>query len=303
MPGEFREPKPKETKIEGEKVLFNELKFSKNFPLTYEIIKKGKNSLEEFTLDIKEIKKEKGVEEYLSRRSTLLFPPLPELYLSRLKEEVRRLPTTLYKWNKYAETSGFENGVLVDLSQIIGPLFPYDSFQMGLGHLFKYQQLESFAPLFAKESAGVFMASEEEFLRGRPLEIQVEFFTKNEELLRLKKDGKLKNEKEKLGELNKLVDLLTNSARRQYIEKLEEEGGNDIIRNVATLTNFSEMLILGIEKPSLFMEGEKAKKELSVGFPNLEEKIIKQIIIEGNQIRKDLERKHRYEKEGGVAYA
>lgn len=306
MPGEIRERKTKQPEVKKEErtedILLNESIFRKKFPLTYENIKKGKNFLEDFTSDIKKIE-EKGVEKYLNKYPELIgLYQLIGLHPSKIKKMLVGLPKTLNKLDGYAREHGFKNGALVGSREVIGPILPFNFFQIGLKGLFNYQELESFKPAFAKEGVALFMESQKELLKGKSLETQKEFFTKNEELMKLGKSGKLKNEKERLEELGKLVGSVGNSARKQHIEKLKKEN-RDIIENIAALTTFSEIVISGIESPSLFMKDEEAKKQLRLGYPELEEETINQIIEKGKKIRKGLKEKYEQEMAGGSFYA
>jgi hypothetical protein len=301
MVGEPRESNLRK-KIESEKEagedILHESFFRKKFPLTYKNTKKDKNSLEKFTSEIKKIE-EKGVEEYLNE-----YPEFIGLYPSKIKEMLLGLPKTLNKLDEYVKERGFKKGALAGRGELIGPILPFNFFQIGMRKLVNYQYLESFAPSFAKEGIALFVGSQGELLKGKALEAQKEFFTKNEELLKLGKSGKLKNEKERLEELGKLVALVGNSARKQHIEKLRKEK-RDIAETIAALAVFSDIVIFGTKGPSLFKmkDTEGAKKYLSLGYPDLEERTIDQILEKGKKIRKDLEEKYRYEKEGGIAYA
>lgn len=110
---------------------------------------------------------------------------------------------------------------------------------------------------------------------------------------------KLEGEKE-AGE-----DILNESIFRKKFpltyENIKKEG-RDIVKTIAVATTFSEIVISGIESPSLFMKAKEAKKQLRLGYPELEEETINQIIEKGKKIRKDLEEKYKYEKEGGPSY-
>ncbi len=188
MFGEIKEPKIE--KEGGAEDILNESIFREKFPLTYEKIKEYKNFLEEFTSAMKEKMPEKGVEKYFLRIS----PIFPELYPEGIKEEVAALPKVVNEVDEYAKRGGFKEGALVDPKEVTGASTPpFNFFQIGLRNLIIYQELKSFASLYAKEGLILDIEQQRELLKGKALEIQKEFFTKNEELLRSKKDEKLTN--------------------------------------------------------------------------------------------------------------